>query len=58
MFQIRRNDNKNHTIIEEARAKKERHFIKSERMQKLIPGAEPILTAVPCAAGLWRVLRH
>ena len=37
MFQIRRNDNKNHTIIEETRAKKERHFIKSERMQKLIP---------------------
>ena len=28
---------KNHTIIEETRAKKERHFIKSERMQKLIP---------------------
>ena len=37
MFQIRRNDNKNHTIIEETRAKKERHFIKSERIQKLIP---------------------
>ena len=37
MFQIRRNDNKNHTIIEETCAKKERHFIKSERIQKLIP---------------------
>lgn len=37
MFQIRRNDNTNHNIIEETRAKKERHFIKSERIQKLIP---------------------
>ena len=37
MFQIRRNDNENHSIIEETRAKKERHFIKSERIQKLIP---------------------
>ena len=37
MFQIRRNDNTNHNIIEETRAKKERHFIKNERIQKMIP---------------------
>ena len=37
MFQIRKNDNTNHNIIEETRAKKERHFIKNERIQKMIP---------------------
>ena len=37
MLQIRRNDHTDHNIIEETRIKKERHFMKSERMQKLIP---------------------
>ena len=58
MFQIRRNDNKNHTVIEETRAKKERHFIKSERIQKLIPVLNRyslllhVLLACACASPL------